>query len=316
MIIIKLMGGLGNQLQQYSLYRRLIENGIEAKLDISWFEADRQTAMYAPRKIEIEYIDGVNFDTATKEEVSSLTGGDNLFGKVRRKILPGTVSVCDERGRMYLSDLMDGIFVNRSVKDIYLEGYFACEKYHKDILPVLRNELRFSLEDISYSEELDKITYDMKKGNSVSLHLRRGDYLDPVNDKMFGGICTDEYYFAAITYVINHVSDPKFYFFSDDIDFAQKFNQDLAYKIPGINVDIVDINHGEKSYLDIYLMSNCRHNITANSTFSFWGARLNHYVDKLMIRPTIHRNDQIFDEKQMKSLWEGWKFVSPDGKVY
>lgn len=316
MIVVKLMGGLGNQLQQYSLYRRMINAGIDARLDVSWFDPDKQVNKSAPRKIEIDYIKGVNYTTPSELEVKKLTGGEGLIPKLRRKILPQTVSVYDEAGRMYLSDLMDGIFIKQNIKDMYLEGYFACEEYHKEILNTLREELDFEPEKVEYFDKLDKITSDMKNHNSVSVHLRRGDYLDPVNDKMFGGICTDEYYLAAITYVINNISSPKFYFFSDDTEFAKKFNQDLANKFPGINVDIVDINRGEKSYLDIYLMSNCKNNITANSTFSFWGARLNPNVDKLMMRPTIHRNDQIFDEKQMKGFWEGWKFVSPEGIVY
>lgn len=316
MIIIKLMGGLGNQLQQYSLYRRLVDANIDAKIDTSWFEESRQKHMNAPRKIEIDYIDGVNYEIASKKEVSDLTGGDGITGKIKRKLFSNLTHIYDEAGRMYLSELIDGIFVQKNIKDMYLEGYFACEYYHEKVLPLLQNELKFQVEKLPYKDEMVKITDDMKKSNSVSVHLRRGDYLDEVNQKMFGGICTDEYYFSAISSVINSISDPKFYFFSDDIEFAKRFNHDLTQKFPGILVEIVDKNHGENNYFDIYLMSQCRHNITANSTFSFWGARLNPNVDKLMIRPTIHRNDQAFDEKQMKIWWKGWKFVSPEGNVY
>ena len=78
---------------------------------------------------------------------------------------------------------------------------------------------------------------------------------------------------------------------------------------------MVDINHGRDSFYDIWLMSNCRHNICANSTFSFWGARLNENEDKIMIRPTIHKNSQIFVKKEMEELWRGWRFINPKGQI-
>lgn len=316
MIIIKLMGGLGNQLQQYSLYRRLVDANIDAKIDISWFDAASQEHMKAPRKIEIDYIDGVKYEIASKSDVKALTGGDSFGGKLKRKFFNSSIHICNESSRIYMPELIEGIFDQKTIKDMYLEGYFACEYYHENVLSILRNELRFPIEKLSYYDDVIKITNDMKNANSVSVHLRRGDYLDPFNQKMFGGICTDEYYFGAISSVINSIPAPKFYFFSDDIEFAKRFNHDLTQRFPGISVEIVDKNHGENNYFDIYLMSQCKHNITANSTFSFWGARLNDNVDKLMIRPTVHANGQEFDEKQMKIWWKGWKFVSPTGEVY
>lgn len=310
------MGGLGNQLQQYALYRRLVENNIDARLDVSWFDADNQEGMKAPRKIEIDYFNGVKYTKATCEEVNKLTGGRGIAGKIRRKFLPFSVSYFNEDGVMYHEKLIQSIFYEHSIKDLYIEGYFACEYYHADILPILRNELGFSLNQIPYEEKINKIADDMNKNQSVSIHIRRGDYLDSVNAKMFGGICTDKYYDAAVAYVIKRYSTPKFYIFSDDREFAERFNRDLAKKYDNITSDIIDINSGEYSYLDIYLMSQCVCNITANSTFSFWGARLNKHVDKLLLRPTIHRNDQTFDYDQMKKLWSEWKFISPEGEVF
>lgn len=316
MIIVRLMGGLGNQLQQYSLYRRLVENNIDARLDVHWFDEENQIDMRAKRKIEIDLFEGVDYIPATKQEVKKLTGGEGIIGKIRRKFLPFSVNYFNERGQMYHEKLIQDIFYDKKIKNMYLEGYFACEYYHKEGLDKLRKSLKFRLDEVDYKAELDKITDDMKKHDAISVHIRRGDYLDPVNAKMFGNICTDEYYDTCISYVIKTLERPKFYIFSDDQDFAEKFNRDLAKKYNNITSDIININHGSNSYLDIYLMSQCRANITANSTFSFWGARLNDNVDKLLLRPTIHRNDQEFDLEQMKIWWEGWKFISPEGKLY
>ena len=149
----------------------------------------------------------------------------------------------------------------------------------------------------------------MRSCNAVSIHLRRGDYLTPGNQEMFGGICTEEYYERAVRYMKEHVEDAHFFVFSDDPAHARE-------KYAGDEYTIVDINHGKDSFYDMWLMSKCKHNICANSTFSFWGARLNSNEEKIMIRPTIHKNSQVFVKEEMEDLWQGWVFVSPDGKVY
>lgn len=149
---------------------------------------------------------------------------------------------------------------------------------------------------------------EMQERESVSVHLRRGDYLDEKNTAMFGNICTDAYYRKAIEYVKTLCSNPHFYIFSDDIPYVR-------HQFTGEEYTVVDINHGRDSFFDMWLMSRCRHNICANSTFSFWGARLNSNDNKIMIRPTIHKNSQVFVKEEMEQLWPGWKFISPDGGI-
>ena len=310
------MGGLGNQLQQYALYRRLVAEGISAKIDLSWFNIDNQKNMLAPRKIELDKIRGVKYEVATQRECDELTGGEGLAGKIKRHFFTGLIKSEDENGRDYLDDVMDNIIKRRAVKDLYLSGYFAAEKYYFDILPLLRNEIKLFDEINNNSSEMTRITNDMKEYDAIAVHIRRGDYLAPENYKEFGNICTEKYYESAIAYVIEETSKPKLYFFSDDIEYVEKFNHDLVDKYSELETQIVDINKGENSYLDIYLMSQCKHNIAANSTFSFWGARLTANEDKIMIRPTIHRNTQEFDEKRMKDLWKGWILISPEGIMY
>ena len=83
----------------------------------------------------------------------------------------------------------------------------------------------------------------------------------------------------------------------------------------GEEFSVVDINRGKDSFYDMWLMSRCRHNICANSTFSFWGARLNQYEGKIVMRPTIHRNNQVFEPERMHGLWKGWVFVDNRGNI-
>lgn len=189
-------------------------------------------------------------------------------------------------------------------RDMYISGYFACEKYYTDILPKLRKQIKFPESNNLLNLKMVK---EMENCQSVSMHIRRGDYLNAENAAMFGNICTDAYYEKAVEIIEENVKNPHFYIFSDDISYVKE-------KYQGDKYTIVDINHGKDSFYDMWLMSKCKHNICANSTFSFWGARLNGNEGKIMIRPTIHKNAQVFVKEEMGNLWQGWQFVSPKGK--
>lgn len=298
MIIIKVMGGLGNQLQQYALYRKFVRSGKEARLDLSWFsDSKEQGTVLARRELELAYFDRLVYEVCTPEEKADLVGRDDLSGKLRRKLLPFTVH-CFEESRMYHKELL-------TFENMYISGYFACEKYYADILYDLREKIQFPPSNNPLNREM---AGKMQNGNSVSLHIRRGDYLDKENVATFGNICTDAYYEEAVSLIKEEIPDAHFYVFSDDIPYVKT-------KYCGGDYTIVDINHGRDSFYDIWLMSNCKHNICANSTFSFWGARLNPNENKVMIRPTIQKNSQVFVKEEMDDLWQGWKFISPQGKI-
>lgn len=308
MIIIQIAGGLGNQLQQYALYRKFVRLGVEARLDISWFDQIRiaekertrgkdEIPVVTKRELELRYFDRLVFETCTAEEKKALIGSDGISGKLRRKLLPFTIHKFQE-SRMYHPEIFE-------FENMYLSGYFACEKYYADILYDLREKIQFPPSGNPLNKQLAQ---EMEAGQSVSVHIRRGDYLNPENAAMFGNICTDKYYVEAIRVIRERVPEAHFYIFSDDIPYVKA-------KYKGGEYTIVDVNHGKDSFYDIWLMSRCRHNICANSTFSFWGARLNGNEDKIMIRPTIHKNSQVFDKKEMEELWEGWSFINPEGIV-
>lgn len=332
MIIIQIVGGLGNQLQQYALYQKFKSLGAEAKLDLSWFEqfedtkqetndkesykeqnkddhgtnkikpAIKQDIVVTNRQCELNFFEHLPYESCTKEEKTALTGSQGLAGKLRRKLLPQTVHWYKEE-QMYDPELLN-------YRKMYLSGYFACEKYYADILPELREMIRFpEIVDARKRMANEEILKKIRNSHAVSVHIRRGDYLQPENAAMFGNICTEEYYESALDYMKEKIEDPHFFIFSDDVAYVREHYQGEEYTI-------VDINHGNDSFYDMYLMSWCEGNICANSTFSFWGARLNARTDKLMIRPTIQKNSQVFDEVQMKDLWKDWVFIDPQGKQY
>jgi len=302
MIIVRLMGGLGNQLQQYALYRKFEILGKEARLDTSWFSAKIQENMQAPRPLELDRFEGLSMKTASVEDVRSLLGRryeekEGIMEKLRRKMKPAASMVFEETA-MYHPEIFGW-------DSRYLTGYWACEAYYADILPKLQDEIRFPKS--SDPRNLETVE-EMAKVPSVSVHIRRGDYLDAANIEMFGNICTQSYYDSAIRHMKERCREAVFYIFSDDSAYVRSRYQGKEYRI-------IDWNKEDNSFYDMMLMSRCRHNICANSTFSFWGARLNRHQDKIMIRPSIHKNTQVCVPGQMKKLWAGWTLITPAGEV-
>ena len=300
MIIVRVMGGLGNQMQQYALYRKLEMLGRDAGLDFSWLDREIQEKMQAPREPELNRFSGLSMKTVSSGEVRTLLGRryeerEGLLEKVRRKVNPAFSPVFEETD-MYHPAIFEW-------RNKYLVGYWACEAYYADILESLREELRFPESEEPRNRET---ALEMEACESVSIHVRRGDYLDPENAAMFGNICTEAYYESAVRYVKERYPKAVFYVFSDDSEYVREKYRDAAFRI-------VDWNKKDNSYYDMELMSHCRHNICANSTFSFWGARLNGHAGKIMIRPSIHKNTQACVPQRMKQLWAGWTLISPEG---
>ncbi len=306
MLIVKVMGGLGNQLQQYAFYKKLESLGKDVRLDVSWFRnLDIQGKVYAERDLELDYFEGISYREATKEEIRSILGRlweeeESVISKLKRKIFPAK-NPCFVESEQYHPEVYD-------FTDKYLTGYFACEKYYADILPKLRTEIKFPvMENQENLAKNEAVIRRMQETDSVSVHIRRGDYLDAANAELFGGICTEEYYQAAISYLKERFPKARFFFFSDDSAYVKEH-------YTGEDSEIIDWNYGKESFYDIMLMSQCKHNICANSTFSFWGARLNENPSKIMIRPSIHKNTQVCVPEQMKELWKDWVLLTPQGE--
>lgn len=307
MIIIKVMGGLGNQLQQYALYKKLESLGREVRLDVSWYRNQEiQECVLAKRALELDYFEKLSYREASAEEIRSVLGRlweekESAVAKLKRKINPSSSPYFMEHD-MYHEKVFD--FTNK-----YMVGYWACEKYYADILKKLRETIRFPESNSEHNRIRNKeIIQRMNETDSVSVHIRRGDYLEPQNRDMFGGICTDAYYETAIAIIKERYPRAKFFIFSDDTAYVRE-------KYQGDEYEIIDWNRGTESFYDMMLMSHCKHNICANSTFSFWGARLNDNRTKIEIRPSIHKNTQVCIPDQMKDLWKDWVLITPQGEV-
>ncbi|MCH4191050.1 MAG: alpha-1,2-fucosyltransferase [Butyrivibrio sp.] len=302
MIIIQVAGGLGNQMQQYAMYTKLKKCGKDVLLDLSWFDEQNQKRLLAPRTCELKL-----FPELPMELCSSAQRDEFLKSSVLRKalgkLLPGSGAIFTEQ-KMYHPEIF-------TFDHKYLCGFFLCQKYYDDIMPQLCELFRFPAHSNRQLQERNlDIMKEMDHTPSVSVHLRRGDYLtDPENQALFGNIATQAYYEAAMDYFLNRNPETHFYIFSNDTAYVHEHYADPA------RYTVVDWNNGRDSLLDMELMSHCQGNICANSTFSFWGARLNRRPDKEVIRTFVMRNNQPCDPEQMHDYWKGWILMDRDGKI-
>ena len=268
MIIVQFSGGLGNQLAQYGLYSEYRARGLKAYADLSWYgNAQPKDGKVDTRKLELPHL-GINLQMCP--EKYACYGHEDDYHRYLRRIMVGPVYF--EKDYKFTPELLN-------VKRGYvMGGCFLGEDYMPFSEGVVRESINFRGTDSEYIQQMEeKIT----SCNSVSIHMRLGDYLN--NDSLYGGICTPDYYKRAVDMIKETVEDPVFFLFSNDVEEAARI-LGLEGAVP------VEGNTGDRSYLDMYLMSKCKHNIIANSTFSWWGAWLNTNKDKQVYCPTTLLN--------------------------
>ncbi len=295
MVVIHVMGGLGNQLCQYALSEKLKSLGKEVKLDT--YAYTTQDENYKEwRALELEWLDALDYEVCTSEERTALLDDDMKFAsRVRRKLFGRKNKTLSEDG-FYMPEILDA-------EDAFLYGYWVCDAYYADIMPILQSKIRFPLSSDLRNQECMK---QMQQEESVSLHIRRTDYLSVAGGERYTGICTEEYYRSAMCYMEQRLENPVFYIFSDDPVYAREHYN-------GENIHVIDWNTGKNSLYDMQLMSQCKHNICANSTFSIWGARLNPHADKIMIRPLHLDNYETMSKEEIKNAWTSWVLIDSKG---
>lgn len=276
MYIISMGGGLGNQMFEYAFYVHLKEKypNIEIKLDTKY------AFPISHNGIELFKIFNLTPHQAEWKEVKRLVrnypiyNNNNLFNRnitrVLRKVnrLPKTFKIQKDFTAFY-EDFLD----LSETKSSYFYGAFANYKYFEDIKDNIRKIYKFP-----YITDTTNLAYKKKieENYSVSIHIRRGDYI-----KEGIRLVPEDFYLRAIDYFCKKDDSVRFFVFTDDKEYCKKLFIDR------LNFEIIEGNTGENSFRDMQLMSLCRHNIIANSTFSFWGAFLNSHPDKIVIAPNI-----------------------------
>jgi hypothetical protein len=259
-------GGLGNQLFQYAAARSLsVKHGCPVVLDPHWFYSP--TPGDTPRALELlRYRAALRLASATEQSQWKW-----MRGKLSRhlRLLHPLHLVC-EKG--------DGVHwpAVQAPNHSYLLGHWQSEAYFAGI----RGELLEELVPTAPPGVADlSMMHHMRSGTAVSVHVRRGDYLSLKSAANFHGVCSLNYYRAAINLVAQRVSEPVFFVFSDDPEWTR------ANLAPPFPTHYVSHNGPENAFQDLRLMSMCQHHIMANSSFSWWGAWLAPAQSGLVVAP-------------------------------
>ena len=271
--IIALTSGLGNQMSQYALYIYLKQKGVDVKLFCY------QKYLKEHNGLEIFNI----FKTIKIEKQSLITKLYAEFYIFLTRIIHITkfnlvTKFLELLPKIILVPQWDSYLFVKEIENILIKNIF--------VFPVFSDENNIKLIKI------------IKLKNSVSIHIRRNDYINnPHWRRSHGDICDIDYYEKSINYIRENVISPFFVVFSDDTIWARK-------NLKSDDIIFVNWNKGDESYRDMQLMSLCKHNIIANSSFSWWSACLNQNKEKIVIAPSKWLNSK--EQPTVK------KFVFPD----
>lgn len=276
MFVVCIGDGLGNQMFQYAFFRALQEkypeNNVYADICNYYGSVNNHNGY------ELERVFGIQLPQCDKRTASALAdftphSKHKFLNKLfqARRILFGNKDsfITQDDPTAYYGEVFE---LNR-LKSYMFRGNWINERYFGECKDKLIEELVF----VPFQDEKNKeIVQKIDMENAVSMHIRRGDYLQTGMNHL-----GRKYYAEAVAIIKEQVENPVFYIFSDDISYVQS-EFDLLNDVKTV---FVDWNKGKESFRDMQLMCECKHNIIANSTFSFWGAYLNRNEEKIVIAP-------------------------------
>lgn len=281
MIVVRLKGGLGNQMFQYALGRVLsIKNSTSLKLDASFYSMSFNGV--TKRAYDLDVFN-IHASITNTNDVPILH--KNIHNKFVYKIISILKKFFDMNG-VEKSFKFDMDILNIK-SDIYLEGYWQSYKYFIDYEEIIRKD--FTLKSFP-ALNMQEMANEIESMNSVSVHVRRGDY---VGNNMHD-VVSESYYKKGIEYISNKVNIDKIYVFSDDIEWC-KDNLKFDYPVVFVGEEFT----GVKDEGHVYLMSKCKHFIIANSSFSWWGAWLSTNHDKIVVCPKQWFGDASIDTSDL-----------------
>ena len=313
MIIIRMSGGLERQMFQYALYMKLIAMGREVKFDDINEYRDERT-----KPIMLSVFD-LSYPRATWDEINAFTDGSTrLRDRIRRFFRGRHTNIYKEKGYYDPAILQ--------MENAYLDGSFQSQMYFDDVKEEVRNAFQFpKLEEMHLSpaiyEETKALLTQIEGTNAVGIHIRRSD--SRPNEELYEGICTAGYYCAAVGYIKERYPDASYYIFSNEPKWVKSTRKALIQsqltegmsreEVTAIKKKFVMVQSNTEytAYLDLLLLSKCKHNVLSNSSFSWWGAWLNDNPDKIMVAPTPWMNNSNGEE----IYTEGMVLINGKGKV-
>lgn len=286
MDIVRFKGGLGNQMFQYALVEALRNRGREVGCSLGYYRRHPDEMPFVLDKA-FSALDLNDVEDGIFQEI------DERWRKIRSSGNTLDAFKRDIRNRFFYVEEKEFAFdkdVFRTA-DCAFVGFWQTEKYFMDIKSELRKIFSFHVTDGRLEAIADKLN-----GRYFSVHVRRGDY--EYYKELYGGICTAGYYLEAMGYVKSKVPDAKFIVFSDNPN-------GISPEIARAEDAVLFEKNGFEDYqdwYDMYLMSQCKGNIIANSSFSWWGAWLNRMPDKIVVSPKTWMNG-----RETPDIWcDGW----------
>lgn len=313
MIIVRFTSGLGNQMFQYSLYSYLKEKypGIPVKADVTWFKRFSEHQGYEVKRIfgradnpyfELEEASAADIIRCSGRIPNTIKGGLGeawqFLLRIPHRVLKVTHREQIANGRIEQTGFEDNAEIYRRIEEInperdyYITGFFIEEVYYRNRLESLQRAFTF---DENYGNANSEYVKSIRNTNSVSVHVRRGDYLSAQYSSSFLSLPM-EYYKRGVELAREKLDNPQFFIFSDDKDYINEAFDWLADKT------IVEGNSGAESYRDMQLMSLCKMNIIANSTFSVWAGLLNANTGRTVVYPAAYMKEK---DSEVKTI-EGW----------
>ena len=284
MVTVKLMGGLGNQMFQYAIGRSLAQDlGEKLFLDVSFYDMIHVNA--TARHYELHHLN-----------IQGKLFTPGFISKYWKYFLNFIIKRCPTNYHNYVieKNLSYSPIIIGDKKNPYLDGYWQCEKYFKHNEDLIRRDFQVVAPQSCVNKRWSDI---ILKSSSVCLHVRRGDYVTDSGANQIYGTRSTDYYDKAIAHISNYVDKPVFFVFSDDLEWT-KTNLSIPYE-----VHYMDQNGPDEDYEDLRLMTQCKYYIIANSTFSWWGAWLGNYVDKIVVCPKNWFNDPDMKTDIIPDSW-------------
>ncbi|MDQ6814473.1 MAG: alpha-1,2-fucosyltransferase [Bacteroidota bacterium] len=299
--------GLGNQMFQYAAGKSLaLHKKVPLKLDVSSYEG------YGLRKFELDAFFDLETEKATKDEVAQYQIKQPVKS-VWNKILPNHrmhfyrmpyEEAAIKRNVLQLTELLAPSHKRRTYiepnyhynhhffkagNNVLLIGYWMSWRYFQHFENEIRQDFKIKTDLVTH---LYDIRNEILKNNSVSIHIRRGDFMLRKNVQLHGIIPID-FYQKAIQEIARATTSVHLYVFSDDIEWARK-NFKTTFPVTFVSSEVT-----QTAVEDFYLMSICKHNIIANSTFSWWAAFLNSNPDKIVVAPKKWYDKTMYDYKDV-----------------
>lgn len=298
MLIVNLKGGLGNQMFQYATGLDLIRQIEQNKknyhseqirqlktvflLDISGYSDPRVVKSNTPRTFDLKHFN-ITAQIADFEKIQLVKYPTGIWSKICRGL---NKKIFRNFYQDYHPQLLEKHIKKMLLgQNVYLDGFFQSEKNFINSRSKILEE--FELRDEHKTNTVKNLAEQISLTESVSIHIRRGDYANNSTTKKYHGLCPISYYSTAIKMITDIKKYSNFYIFTDDLNWVKenlKIEQKKIF-ISGQNLT---------SQQELFLMSKCKHNIIANSSFSWWGAWLNQNQNKIIIAPekwTIKNNN-------------------------